>query len=237
MTSDQAGAAEFYGDLFGWTAEDPNPEFGGYQQLLHEGLPVAGCMPKMGDNPMPDVWGVYLASDDVDRVAKETEAAGGNIIAEPMDVGTLGRMLIVTDPAGAIIGSWTPNDFAGIGVHDEPNTPGWFELWTRDFNVAKQYYTDVFGWPLHLTGDTDEFRYATYGKNDAALAGIMDASSFLPDGVPAHWSVYFRIENADATLKKIEQLGGKIVVPAEDTPYGRLATASDPWGAIFKLLQ
>jgi predicted enzyme related to lactoylglutathione lyase len=31
-------------------------------------------------------------------------------------------------------------------------------------------------------------------------------------------------------------MGGKVVQPAEDTPYGRLAVAADPTGAVFKLL-
>ena len=67
-------------------------------------------------------------------------------------------------------------------------------------------------------------------------AGVMDASAFLPEGVPAHWSVYFKVADTDATLAKIAKLGGNTVVPAEDTPYGRLATAVDPTGAIFKLV-
>ena len=65
----------------------------------------------------------------------------------------------------------------------------------------------------------------------------MDASGFLPEGVPAHWSVYFNVTDADATLKRIVELGGRVVVPAESTPFGRLATASDPTGALFKLCQ
>jgi predicted enzyme related to lactoylglutathione lyase len=65
----------------------------------------------------------------------------------------------------------------------------------------------------------------------------MDASGFLPEGVPAHWSVYFGVADADAALAKIVALGGSVVVPAEDTPYGRLATATDSTGAMFKLIQ
>jgi hypothetical protein len=65
----------------------------------------------------------------------------------------------------------------------------------------------------------------------------MDASSFLPDGVPAHWSVYFGVDSADETLERIVSLGGAVVLGAEDTPYGRLATATDPTGAQFKLIQ
>ena len=55
--------------------------------------------------------------------------------------------------------------------------------------------------------------------------------------MPAHWSVYFAVADADATLAKIVALGGSVVVPAEDTPYGRLATVADPTGAMFKIVQ
>jgi predicted enzyme related to lactoylglutathione lyase len=53
---------------------------------------------------------------------------------------------------------------------------------------------------------------------------------------PARWSVYFGVEDTDAALARIEELGGSIVSPAMDTPYGRLATAADPTGAQFKLV-
>jgi predicted enzyme related to lactoylglutathione lyase len=64
----------------------------------------------------------------------------------------------------------------------------------------------------------------------------MDASGFLPEGVPAHWSVYFGAEDTDAALAKVTSLGGSVVLPAEDTPYGRLAGVADPTGAQFKLV-
>jgi predicted enzyme related to lactoylglutathione lyase len=65
---------------------------------------------------------------------------------------------------------------------------------------------------------------------------VMDAAGFLPAGVPAHWAVYFGVDDADATLATVVDLGGAVVQPAEDTPYGRLATATDPTGAQFKLV-
>jgi uncharacterized protein len=55
--------------------------------------------------------------------------------------------------------------------------------------------------------------------------------------VPGQWSIYFGTEDADATLARIVELGGSIVQPAEDTPYGRLAQAADPSGINFKLIQ
>jgi len=70
---------------------------------------------------------------------------------------------------------------------------------------------------------------------DEQLAGVMDATSMLPEGVPDHWIVFFWVEDADATVDKIKKLGGSVVRDAEDTPYGRLAAVADPNGAMFNL--
>jgi predicted enzyme related to lactoylglutathione lyase len=68
-------------------------------------------------------------------------------------------------------------------------------------------------------------------------AGVMDAKGFLPDGVPAHWSVYWEVDDASAAVAQVRSLGGSVVQDAEDTPYGRLATVADPNGAQFKFRQ
>ena len=117
----------------------------------------------------------------------------------------------VTDAGGAAIGVWQPGLHQGFGVLGEPGTPSWFELHTRDYDAAVAFYRDVFGWDTHAVSDTPEFRYTTLADGDGWLAGIMDASGFLPDGVPAHWSVYFGVEDTDAALAKIVDLGGSIV--------------------------
>ena len=85
--------------------------------------------------------------------------------------------------------------------------------------------------------DAPEFRYTTVNVGEEQYAGVMDASGFLPDGVPAGWSVYFGTDDCDHTLSEVVSLGGEVVMKAEDTPYGRLATAADPTGAVFRLQQ
>ena len=50
-----------------------------------------------------------------------------------------------------------------------------------------------------------------------------------------HWSVYFAVDDVDKALATVEKLGGAIVLPAEDTPYGRIASATDGKGAALKL--
>jgi predicted enzyme related to lactoylglutathione lyase len=154
-----------------------------------------------------------------------------------MDVMALGRMAVVVDVGGAVIGIWQPGEHRGFGYVMEPGAPSWFELHTRDYEKSLDFYRSVFGWTTRTEGDSPEFRYTTVDDGDAQYAGVMDASGFLPEGVPAGWTVYFGVDDADHSLSEIVSLGGEVVMKAEDTPYGRLATAADPTGAVFRLHQ
>ena len=236
MTSDVDRARTFYGELFGWQSDEPNDEFGGYFNFSKDGVMVAGGMPAIPDAGPPNIWSVYLSADDATKACEVATANGATIVAPPMDVADLGTMAVLIDPTGAAIGMWQPKAFGGLTVIGEPGTPGWFELLTKDHATATAFYRTVFGWDTSTQHDTDEFRYTTANDGDNQLAGVMDAAGFLPDDVPSHWSVYFTVTDADATLAKVVELGGSIEQPAEDTPYGRLATAADPMGARFKLL-
>jgi uncharacterized protein len=237
MTSDPASSSAFYSALFGWTANEPSEEFGGYFTYSLDGVQVAGCMTQQPGSETPDVWTVHLASDDVAKVLETASASGGHALFEPMTVGDLGTMAAVSDPAGAVVGVWQPDTFQGFHVFGESNTPSWFELHTRDYDAAVAFYRDVFRWDTHAVSDSPEFRYTVLRDGDAWLAGIMDAvAAGIPADVPSHWRVYFGVDDADAALAKAFELGGSVLEPAEDTPYGRIATAADPTGAVFKLV-
>ena len=85
--------------------------------------------------------------------------------------------------------------------------------------------------------DTSAYPYTMLVRGDEGLAGIVDAAAIPNSRDPAHWSVYFGSADTDATLARTVELGGRVVVGAEDTPYGRLAVAADPMGASFQLMQ
>jgi predicted enzyme related to lactoylglutathione lyase len=244
LTSDTDRASEFYTRLFGWTAGEPAQQFGGYFMFLREGVPVAGCMGKAAGVPSmegPDTWGIYLSSPDAKATTEAALERGAQLREGPMDIADLGTDAVLTDPDGARIGLWQARQFPGITVFGEPGTPYYFELLTRDYAGSTAFYRDVFGWTeqagAQVAGDSDEFRLTVL--NDAAgtpLAGIMDASAFLPADVDPFWGVYLKVADTDATLARIAELGGTVTDPAWDTPYGRMAAANDPTGARFKVI-
>jgi uncharacterized protein len=234
-SSDTEKASAFYAELFGWKAEPAQEEFGGYFTFTKDGKHVGGCMANDGSTGYPDAWGLHLLSEDVEATAEAATAHGGSVEFAPMVVGENGSSTIVKDPGGAVIGAWQPNQQQGFDVTGENGTPSWFELHTRDYDKAVAFYRDVFKWEPHVASDSRELRYTTLGEGENMLAGIMDDSPYPGEG-PAHWDVYFQVEDVDATLARIVELGGKIVRPAENTPYGRLAQAADPTGAEFRLV-
>ena len=235
-SSDTDKATDFYGQLFGWTTESAGPEFGGYFTFLKDGKHVAGCMHNDGQEGYPDAWTVYLMTDDAGRTAAAAAAKGGQVLLEPIAVAENGVMAMVADPGQATIGVWQPGNQKGFDIRNEVGTAAWFELHTRDYEATVDFYRDVFAWDPHTAGDSPEFRYTTLGRDENALAGIMDATRFMPEGAPAAWSIYFEVDDTDATLEQVAGLGGKILRPAEDTPFGRLAQAADPTGTSFKLV-
>src|SRR5580704_4025556 len=110
-TSDVEGSRRFYCDLFGWEAQAPSPEFGGYFMFTRDGVPVAGAMGDMGEARANNTWKVYLASDDAARTVETAEAAGAHVRVPTMAVADLGVQAILTDPTGATIGVWEARTF------------------------------------------------------------------------------------------------------------------------------
>jgi predicted enzyme related to lactoylglutathione lyase len=200
-SSDTDKATKFYGKVFGWTTESAGPEFGGYFTFQKDGKTVAGCMHNDGEQGYPDAWTIYLMTDDIERTVKAAAANGGQVHIGPMDIAQNGRMAMVGDPGQAAVGVWQPGTQSGFDVRNEIGTASWFELHTRDYDVSVDFYREVFGWDAHTMSDSPEFRYSTLGEGDNALAGIMDATQFMPEGAPAPWSVYFGVEDTAAALE------------------------------------
>jgi uncharacterized protein len=237
MTSDLAGATAFYTGLFGWTAQDPNPQLGNYVNFHHNDVRVAGCFPAMPGAPVTDVWSVYLATEDAEQLVAAAGEHGGATVVPAMAVADLGSMAVVSGPDGGVIGAWQPGSHAGFGILGETGTPRWFELHTLDYAAAVPFYRDVFGWEPKVISDTDDFRMvAITDDEDTNLAGIADAAGHQPEGMPSHWEIYFGSDDIDRSVARATELGGTILRAPYETPYGHIATTADPYGGAFKLV-
>ena len=106
MTDDTGAAASFYGDVFGWQPETRVMSQGQeYTSFKLGDAYVAGMMAKTADmGDVPSAWMAYYAVDDVDAAADRAREAGGGIVAEPFDVPEVGRIAIIADPLGAVLG-------------------------------------------------------------------------------------------------------------------------------------
>jgi predicted enzyme related to lactoylglutathione lyase len=233
FTSDVDTAVSFYGDLFGWSAGEPSEEFGGYRMFLRDQEPVAGLMPN--DTGQPSVWAVYLATSDIAATIEKAKARGATVVADQMQVADLGTMAELVDPAGAAIGAWQADTFAGFPTGAAVGGPGWFETLSSSYADSVAFYQDAFGWQTHVVGDTPDFRYTTLGKDENARAGIMDGANFL-GGEPSRWHMYIAVEDTDETVAEAVAHGGEVLLQAEDTPYGRIAELQDPAGVRFRLM-
>lgn len=239
---DVEASRAFYPEVFGWEVTEPEPEFGGYFNFLHNGAPVAGAMGDMGTPgedfylPADNTWTVHLATDDIAAATAAVERGGGVVSAPAMEIADLGWKAAVVDPAGAKFALWQPGTHPGFVALDEPGASSWFELHTPDHPAALAFYGDVCRWKTSFASDTDEFRYAIVeGPNPGEqLAGVMDSSIFGPDAA-AEWGIYWHTDDIDATVATITKLSGSVIHPPEPTPYGHLAVVADPAGAVFKL--
>jgi len=113
MTRDVAGARAFYTATCGWEWDKmPMPDGGEYHTAKLGDTWVAGVfdmttMP--GSEAMAPQWMTYLAVDDVDATVAATTAAGGHVLQAPYDVPGVGRIAMITDPGGAMLGLMTPS--------------------------------------------------------------------------------------------------------------------------------
>ena len=237
-TPDLEAAEKFYGPLLGWEIPElPNSaEMGGYRRAKKAGRDVAGAMPLMQEG-QPPAWGTYVAVADADTTAAAVKDAGGSVISVPMDVMELGRMAIFADPTGAVFGIWQPGTFAGAELVNEPGALAWNELGTRDPGAAKAFYAAVFGWGFRDNDMGEMGTYTEWLNGEDSIGGMLDISGRLPDEIPAHWLVYFAVENTDAAIETVKSSGGNVPFGPVDIPAGRFAVGADPWGAAFAVIQ
>lgn len=239
-TTDVAAAKGFYGDLFGWTYEDMQTPMGPYGMAYLGGKDVAAVNALSADQAkqgVPPHWNLYFSVKNLDESAKRATSLGGKLLLPPMDATEAGRMAVVSDPSGASFCLWQAKSHPGAKLVNEPGAINWAELECRNVEGCKAFYSELFGW-RHDTQDMGGMPYTVFKAGEEQRAGMMPMAKGSPADRPSHWTVYFTAASCDATAKKAQGAGAKIVVPTTDIPQvGRFAMCEDPQGAFFAFLQ
>jgi predicted enzyme related to lactoylglutathione lyase len=114
-------------------------------------------------------------------------------------------------------------------------TPCWVDAMVPDVQRAVAFYGALLGWQLEDQG-------AEYGHYQIAKVAGRSAAAIGPKpadlAMPAVWTTYLAVTDADETAAKITEAGGRLVMaPGNVGDAGRMAIAADPSGAVFGLWQ
>jgi predicted enzyme related to lactoylglutathione lyase len=241
-------AQDFYSGLFGWSFDDGGPAPGGGQYLLAR-LPDGAVGALVQGEPAG--WNSYVLVDSVDDTAERVRAAGGRVLAEPVDV-EQGRVLAFSDSQGAELRAWEPRGRRGSDVVNAHGSVNFNDLHTRDIDAAAAFYSAVFGWrlldmgggmamwALGAYGDHLELRNPGTRESYASMGGpkgfedvVASISPVDDDSTPAHWGVTFSVDDADGCAARAVELGGRVLAGPLVAPWVRMAVLQDTEGASF----
>ncbi len=241
VVPDVAEGRQFYAAVLGWEASAvAAPDAMAYTMFTKDGKVVAGMGPLTSSQQemgIPPMWTSYVGVDDVDAIAARAAELGGNVVMPPMDIMEAGRMTYMMDPTGAAIGFWQAGQHSGADAFNDPGFITWNELATRDVEAAEAFYSELLPWKMETRDIGGGFMYTMITLNDRPNGGIFDMSSVMPDEVPAHWGVYFAVDDTDAAVAAATAAGGTVVMKPMDTVFGRMAGIADSQGATFRVIK
>jgi predicted enzyme related to lactoylglutathione lyase len=213
MQPDVDAAADYYGGLFGWEYADG----GGFLTAKLRG---------------------QVCIEDADATAAKATAAGGRVIAGPLEF-EIGRLVVIEDPGGAVFNAWEPRTRQGAELVNEPGAWSMSMLETPDPERAAAFYGELFGWTTESFGPATMFRLPGYvgGEPEQPVSREVVAVMVPAQTDSARWVVDFWVEDLDAAVARSEQNGGTTVAPPYEAPPGRSAVLADPAGVTFSISQ
>jgi len=229
-STDLPAARTFYAEVFGWHVPEGVAAFGGYASAELDGARVAGLGPTTREG-QPSAWLTYVATDDLEASLATARSAGATVHAGPDQVGPLGSLAVVSDPTGAVLGLWQAGQHPGVERFNEHGCLVWNEAAVPDPAAARTFYTALFGWSWDPVEGLDT--YQTFRLGDRWLGGL----GAVGDSPVPGWGVCFAVTDTDATVAAVTGRGGSVLLPAQDSAYGRYAVVADPQGAAFSLMQ
>lgn len=115
----------------------------------------------------------------------------------------------------------------------------WYELATTDFNAAKNFYSNVFGWDAQMALEQPGMEYLIFTKEGKAIGGLYNLQPPQKEmNLPPHWMPYVNVNSIEDALQAATAAGGNVIMPATEVmEHGRMAIIADPEGGVVSLWQ
>ncbi len=116
----------------------------------------------------------------------------------------------------------------------------WYELMTSDPAGAASFYGAVVGWTIAAHSDPQasgvDYRMIVRGDGGNAGGVLALGADMIAGGARPGWLGYLEVADVDASIAAIAADGGRVHMPANDLPVGRIAMVADPQGALFYIM-
>jgi len=225
---DCAPALRFYQAMFGWTTEDATAGSPRERHLCKRGDVMIGAITISQAPPqVPAYWLPFLSVPDIDGVVERARALGARVLREPAVAAGAGRLAVLLDPRGAILGL---RDGASAQPAP-PAAPGafcWDELLTDDAAASAAFYAELTGSSIESIdmGPLGLYRFLVSGGR--RIGGVMKH----PENVRPHWTPHIAVTDVDAATPRALALGASLYFPPRDVAgAGRVSGIDDPTGA------
>jgi predicted enzyme related to lactoylglutathione lyase len=119
----------------------------------------------------------------------------------------------------------------------KPGTVNWFDLTVANAEPIRDFYKSVIGWetsPVDMGGYNDFCMHPE--KDGVPIAGICNARGNNA-GMPAQWIMYITVANLDESMKRVAELGGKVINGPRNMGKNRYCIIEDPAGAVCGLFE
>lgn len=235
VTTDPSTAVAFYSKVFGWQPRyfaDKN-----YIELSHNDRVVSSVVRYEGDEAMDGDarWLVSISVSDVDNSLNTAVANGGEVLESATNLPDRGRYAVLSDPQGAVLMLLRATGGDPIDDSQKLNEWAWAELWTDDPDAAVSFYQATVGYSSLRVPDTDGGERIILGTDGIARATVIQ----LPwDDVEPNWIPYIPVASASATLQRIIDAGGAVLVSSGSNQDAvAVAIVMDPTGGVFAIQQ
>lgn len=105
-----------------------------------------------------------------------------------------------------------------------------FEIGCRNSEKNAKFYRELFGWKTEAYGPA---QMVDTGAGSTGINGHINSLGHEPHN---YVTIYAQVDDLEATLKRIDELGGTRIVPPTEVPgMGHFAWFADPEGNAIGL--